>query len=99
MAGWIMSTCSQIKPIQQPSLPASNIHCQSEEELVLVLKQSVGTKISLYSIGSEQIIWQLLGKEIIPLMGNVEAEGYNKMSTRIYEADSAVVVFTIYVAF
>ena len=96
-----MSTCSQIKPIQQPSLPVSNIHRQSEEEeLVLVLQQSLGTKISLYSIGSEQIIWQLLSKESIPLMGNVEAEGYNKKSTGIYEADSAVVVFfTIHVAF
>lgn len=95
-----MSTCSQIKTIQQPSLLASNIHCQSEEELVLDLKQSLGTKISLYSTGSEQIIWQLLSKEIISLMGNVEAEGYNKMSTRIYEAGNAVVVFfTIYVAF
>ena len=37
--------------------------------------------------------------EIIPSMGNVEAEWYNKMSTRIYEVDNAIaVLFTIYVA-
>ena len=96
-----MSTCSQIKTVQQPSLLASNIHSQpEEEELVLVLKQSSGTKLSLYSTGSEQIIWQLLSKEIISLMGNVEAEGCNKMSTIMYEAGNAAVVsFTIYVAF